>query len=76
MNNWQQNMGWKEARAKSKRKKGKKKQKKKKEKFTAETDKVAEFYSKLARKGGGEVVIDGKVHTVKMRNGELIIKPK
>jgi len=76
VNNWQQNMGWKEARAKPKRKKGKKKQKKKKEKFTAETDKVAEFYSKLARNGGGEVVIDGKVHTVKMRNGELIIKPK
>merc|ERR1712179_619167 len=77
VNNWQQNMGWKEPKqSRKKRAKKKKTKKDKNKKNTAKTDKVDEFYAKLARRGGGEVVIGGKVHTVKLRNGELIIKLK
>ena len=49
--NWRNNMGWKQPRKKGKKKKNKKKKKSK----NKGTDKVAEFYAKLQRKGGGEV---------------------
>ena len=45
-------MGWKQPRGKGKKKKNKKKKKSK----NKGTDKVAEFYAKLQRKGGGEVM--------------------